>query len=93
MAPRWATILRTTSMAPLYAPFSAVCRLTLTRSKGWPVSTAHTPPTPPATRARREVARSDVVLAGASASAGAEAGGGAGGVPGLGPPAGAIVCV
>ena len=40
-------------MAPEYTPFSAVCSLTLTRSKGWPTRTAQTPPIPPAARERR----------------------------------------
>src|SRR5277367_3808926 len=45
-------VLRTTSNAPLYTPFSAVCMRTLTRSKGWPTMTAQTPPTAPAARER-----------------------------------------
>ena len=50
--PSRAIVVRTTSIAPLYMPLSAVCRRTLTRSKGWPTITAHTPPTPPATKDR-----------------------------------------
>lgn len=51
--PSFATLLVTTSMAPLYTPASAVCSLTLTRSKGWPTMTAQMPPKPPAARERR----------------------------------------
>ena len=52
-SPSLATVRRTTSIAPLYTPFSAVCSRTLTRSKGCPTRTAHTPPTPPATSDRK----------------------------------------
>jgi hypothetical protein len=64
--PFFAMIFFTTSMAPLYFPFSAVCKCTFTKSKGWPVNTAHTPPTPPAARARREWTREDVASTAAS---------------------------
>lgn len=51
--PSLAIVFRTTSIAPEYTPFSAVCNRTLTRSKGCPVTTAKTPPTPPAARSRK----------------------------------------
>lgn len=50
--PSRATLLRTTSMADEYTPRSAVWRRTLTRSKGWPTTTAQTPPNPPAAKER-----------------------------------------
>jgi hypothetical protein len=53
-SPSLAMVFRTTSMAPVYTPFSAVCMRTLTRSKGWPTTTANTPPTPPASSARSD---------------------------------------
>lgn len=43
----------TTSIAPEYTPFSAVCIRTLTRSNGCPTNTAHTPPIPPAASERK----------------------------------------
>jgi len=53
-APSRPTICRTTSIAPLYTPLSAVCKRTLTRSKGCPTRTAQTPPAPPATSERND---------------------------------------
>jgi hypothetical protein len=53
-SPSFAIVLRTTSMAPVYTPLSEVCSRTLTRSNGWPTTTAQTPPTPPETRARSD---------------------------------------
>jgi hypothetical protein len=53
-SPSFAIVLRTTSMAPVYTPFSEVCNRTLTRSNGWPTTTAQIPPTPPATSARSD---------------------------------------
>jgi hypothetical protein len=55
--PSRATLFLTTSIAPLYTPASAVCRRTLTRSNGWPTTTAQTPPKPPAARERTCEAR------------------------------------
>src|SRR5271155_3613215 len=71
-------VLRTTSNAPLYTPFSAVCMRTLTRSKGWPTMTAQTPPTAPAARERRPDS-ADLVpsLAVSTSSAWTASGGGA----------------
>ena len=54
--PSLAIVFLTTSIAPLYTPFSAVCNRTFTRSNGCPTITAQTPPTPPATSARRDCA-------------------------------------
>jgi len=51
--PSLATVFRTTSIAPVYTPFSAVCNRTLTRSKGCPTTTAKIPPTPPAAKSRK----------------------------------------
>lgn len=53
IAPSLAIVFLTTSIAPVYTPFSAVCNRTLTRSNGWPTTTAHMPPAPPATRSRK----------------------------------------
>jgi hypothetical protein len=53
-SPSFAMVRRTTSMAPLYTPFSAVCMRTLTRSNGCPTTTAQMPPTPPAASARSD---------------------------------------
>jgi len=58
--PSFAIVRRTTSMAPLYTPFSAVCIRTLTRSNGCPTTTAQMPPTPPAASARSDC-RDEVV--------------------------------
>lgn len=52
-APSLATVFRTTSIAPLYTPFSAVCNLTFTKSNGCPTTTAQIPPAPPATKSRK----------------------------------------
>jgi hypothetical protein len=52
--PSFAIVFLTTSIAPVYTPFSAVCMRTLTRSNGWPTTTANTPPTPPANSARSD---------------------------------------
>lgn len=51
--PSLATVLLTTSIAPVYTPFSAVCNRTFTRSNGCPTTTAHTPPTAPPASDRR----------------------------------------
>lgn len=60
--PSLATPFRTTSMALEYTPFSAVCNLTLTRSKGWPTTTAQIPPTPPAAKDRIPEVKEDLVV-------------------------------
>ena len=64
--PSLAIVLFTTSIAPLYTPFSAVCNRTFTRSNGCPTITAHTPPTPPETSARSDCA--DFLLAALTSS-------------------------
>ena len=53
-------------MAPVYTPFSAVCNRTFTRSKGWPTTTAHIPPTPPAVNDRRPADKDDLVASATS---------------------------